>query len=58
MSFSFDMHIVSKMGNSIPKTYPDVKIGNLTLKKIHDLTRKAIKETESLITEEGHNPYI
>ena len=54
----FDMHIVSKMGDKIPSKYPDIKIGNLTLKEIHDLTRKAIKETEDLITEEGHNPYI
>ena len=52
------MHIVSKMGDKIPSKYPDIKIGNLTLKEIHDLTRKAIKETEDLITEEGHNPYI
>ncbi len=54
----FDMHIVSKMGEKIPNNYPDIKIGNLTLKEIHELTRKAIKETEDLITEEGHNPYI
>lgn len=54
----FDMHIVSKMGERIPKKYPDIKIGNLTLREIHDLTRKAIRETEDLVTEEGHNPYI
>ena len=54
----FDMHIVAKMGKSIPEVYPNVKIGNLTLEEIHDLTRKAINETENLITEEGHNPYI
>ena len=54
----FDMHIVSKMGEKIPSKYPNIKIGNLTLKEIHDLTRKAIKETEDLVTEEGHNPYI
>lgn len=54
----FDMHIVSKMGNSIPEKYPNIKIGNLTLEKIHELTRKAIEETEDLVTEEGHNPYI
>lgn len=54
----FDMHIVSKMGENIPSKYPNIKIGNLTLREIHDLTRKAIKETEDLVTEEGHNPYI
>lgn len=54
----FDMHIVSKMGKSIPEKYPDVKVGNLSLKEIHHLTRKAIEETEELVTEEGHNPYI
>ena len=53
-----DMHIVSKMGNNIPSEYPDVKIGNLTIKEIHDLTRKAIKETENIAKVEGHNPYI
>ena len=54
----FDMHIVSKMGDKKPKEYPNIKIGNLTLMEIHDLTRKAINETADLITEEGHNPYI
>lgn len=54
----FDMHIVSKMGDNIPKEYPNIKIGNLSLKEIHDLTRKAINETKNLVTEEGHNPYI
>ena len=53
-----DMHIVSKMGENIPKEYPDYKIGNLTIKEIHELTRKAIKETEDIMTVEGHNPYI
>ena len=53
-----DMHIVSKMGDNVPKEYPDYQIGNLTIKEIHDLTRKAIKETEDIIKVEGHNPYI
>ena len=52
------MHIVSKMGDNVPKEYPDYQIGNLTIKEIHDLTRKAIKETEDIIKVEGHNPYI
>lgn len=54
----FDMHIVSKMDNKIPKEYPNIKIGHLTLENIHRLTRKAIEETKDLVTEEGHNPYI
>lgn len=53
-----DMHIVSKMGKNEPKEYPDCKIGNLTIKEIHDLTRLAIEETEEIMTVEGHNPYI
>lgn len=53
-----DMHIVSKMGENIPSEYPNYKIGNLTIKEIHELTKKAIKETEDLMTIEGHNPYI
>lgn len=53
-----DMHIVSKMGDNEPEEYPEYRIGNLTIKEIHDLTRKAIKETEDIMTVEGHNPYI
>lgn len=53
-----DMHIVSKMGKNVPSEYPDYKIGNLTIKEIHELTKKAIKETEQIMTVEGHNPYI
>lgn len=54
----FDMHIVAKMGKLVPTEYPNIKIGNLTLEEIHNLTRKAIQETELLITNDGHNPYI
>lgn len=54
----FDMHIVSKMNQSIPEKYPDIVLGNLSIKKIHDLTRLAIKETVDISTTEGHNPYI
>lgn len=53
-----DMHIVSKMGDNIPTEYPDVKIGNLTIKEIHELTRKAINDTKDIMTIEGNNPYI
>lgn len=53
-----DMHIVSKMGENIPKEYPNITIGNLSIKEIHELTRKAIKETDKIASIEGHNPYI
>lgn len=53
-----DMHIVSKMGNNRPTNYPDITVGNLTIKQIHDLTFEAIKESEKIMLREGHNPYI
>ena len=53
-----DMHMVSKWGDTKLDKYPKIKIGNMFIEDIHRMCRYAIEETKSVVTKEGHNPYI
>lgn len=53
-----DMHMVSKLGDTKLDKYPKIKIGNMFIEDIHRMCRYAIEETKSVVTKEGHNPYI